>query len=166
MKNKSMKKMALAVGIALMCVAAFCVEKTTTVPITGGFGITLGAKFTPQLAKQLKAERAKYDDDTVGYTVVPPKPFKGFTRYSVLLTKDRKIYKIQATCISSDTDGPFSDAVYLFQKKYGMVSGIRNELLFIDRKNPTRSVKITKSQFIAAIVYSDSAVSAADVDDI
>ena len=165
MKINSVKKVIL-VSIVLMCLSVFGVEKMTSIQITGGFGITLGAKFTPQLEKQLKAKREKYDDDTIGYSVVPPKPFKGFTRYSVLLTKDMKIYKIQATCISADTDGPFSNAVYLFQKKYGMVSGIRNELHFIDKKNPTRSVKITKGQFLSAIVYSDSAVSATDINDI
>lgn len=161
-----MKKIAVSIAAVLMSLSIFSVEKTTSIPITGGFGITLGVKFTPQLEKQLKAKRQKYDDDTIGYSVVPPKPFKGFNRYSVLLTKDRKIYKIQATCISADTDTPFSDAAFVFQKKYGMVSGIKNEVLFIDKKNPTRSIRISKGQFLAAIVYSDSAVGAADVDDI
>ena len=162
-----MKKITMTAIAILMSILVFSTEKMTSIPITGGFGITLGEKFTPEMEKKLKAKRENYSDKTlIGYKIVPPHPFKGFTNYSVLLTKDRKIYKIQATCISADTDTPFSDAAFLFQKKYGMVSGVRDEILFIDRKTPTRSIRISKGQFLAAIVYSDSAVGASDVNDI
>ena len=162
-----MRKITMTAIAILVSMLVFSTEKMTSIPITGGFGITLGETFTPRLEKKLKAKREKYDDKTlIGYKVVPPHPFKGFTNYSVLLTKDRKIYKIQATCISPDTETPFSNAAFLFQKKYGTVSGVRDEILFIDKKNPTRSIRISRGQFLAAIVYSDSAVGASDVNDI
>lgn len=163
-----MKKIIVLIVAVLMSISSFSVDKMTTIQITGGFGIKLGAEFTPQLEKKLKAKREKYTNNTniIGYSVIPPKPFKGFTSYSVILTKDRKISEIIATCISQDTDTPFSHAAMMYQKKYGNVSGVKDEIIFIDKKNQTRSIRISKGKFLAAIVYSDSALIASDMNDI
>lgn len=155
----------------LAVVAAVCsavgAERMTTVPITGGFGVKLGEKFTPQLERSLRAKREKYADKTViGYKIIPPKPIKWFTSYSVELTKDRRIYKIQAIYIGPDTDTPFSNAVFMFQKKYGMASGVRDELVFIDKQHPTRTIRITRGDYLSAVVYCDSAVGGSDNNDI
>lgn len=161
-----MKKITMFAVAMLTSLVMFGAEKITTIPITGGFGVKLGETFSPQLEKKLKATKQKYDDDTIGYKIIPEKPLKNYKSYSVLLTKNRKVYKIQAMCISTDPDTAFSDAVYQFQKKYGQVSGLQNEVTFVDKNTPTRSIKIFKGDCYSAIIYQDTGVTASENSDI
>ena len=136
----------------------FSAEKYVQVPITGGFGINLGSMFDSQMEVKLKATRAKYDDDTVGYKVVPPKPLNPFNSYTIFLTKTKKIYKIQAICIDLNPKNAFSHALYIFQQKYGNVTNPGTDLIYIDQKNPSRSIRISLGEAFAAIQYIDTSM--------
>ena len=133
-----MKK--IIVFVMLLCIGSmlYSGERITTIPIRGGFGINLGEKLTPLLAKQLKAKRVKsykdekkgYEDDTVWYQVSPPNPFRYFNEYRIAVTKKREIYRIEGRYIKYKLariyELLYRDALFRFEKKNMEWLPIRN----------------------------------------
>lgn len=155
----------MVVCIAIIICTMFCfitygTEKETTIPIIGGFGVKLGEVFDNNMINKLKAVKVNFkeNENIIGYKFKLNKTLKGFNSCTVLLNKDKKIYQIQLLSITIESDNIFSNAVYYFQKKYGLVSNITNQIMFIDKNKKTRSVKIFKGDAYVGIIYLDTSI--------
>jgi len=80
-----------SIGLAIL--VTLFISNAMADPITGGFGLTLGAKLN---VNSTLATNIKLFPETV-YHVAPPKPLEGFDEYEVYVTPEsHTIYQIKA----------------------------------------------------------------------
>lgn len=150
------------------------IGNVTKVPVTGAFGIRLGAKFAPAMVKKVlsqedKTYRARDENKTehtgILYRVEPSVPSVYFNEYSVLTNKDGIIYSItghQNPAEKNNACKKSKEVEDLLFDKYGKPRGggvLREWFSFREsEEGPYRGIRVYAQRCRAGrytVVYSD-----------